>query len=95
MYLIIPTILVCIPFFWYMYLQFTPLEYKYITIVSRASAHSRVSAQVLVLAARMESAHSRVSAQARSLQSCMASAQAASARQHAKGRLHQGTFHRT
>ena len=65
------------------------------TVVSWASAHSWVSAQVLVLAAQMESAHSRVSAQARSLQSCMASAHAASARQHAKWRLHQGTFHRT
>ena len=65
------------------------------TVVSRASAHSRVSTQVLILAAQMESAHSRVSAQARSLQSHMVSAQAASECQHAKGRLHQGTFHRT
>ena len=33
------------------------------TVVSRASAHSRVSAQVTVLPGRMLSAHSRVSAQ--------------------------------
>ena len=51
------------------------------TIVSQAiaSAHSQVSAQVLVLAAWMKSAPSQVSAQARSLQSRVASAQAASA----------------
>ena len=36
------------------------------SVVSRLSAHSRVSAQVAVLPSRMESAHSRVSAQARS-----------------------------
>ena len=53
------------------------------TVVSWASAHSRVSAQVLVLAVQMESAHSRLSTQARSLQSHMASAQAALACQHA------------
>ena len=50
------------------------------TVVSRASTHSWVSTQVLVLAARMESTHSRVSTQARSWQSRMASAQAASVR---------------
>ena len=50
------------------------------TLVSRASAHSRLSAQMLVLAAQMESAHSRVSAQARSLQSHMASTRTASVR---------------
>ena len=48
------------------------------TVVSRASTHSRVSTQVLVLAARMEITHSWVSAQARSLQSSMASAHAGS-----------------
>ena len=57
----------------------------YITVVSQASPHSRVSAQVLVFIVRMESAHSWISVQARSLQSCMASTQAASARQHTKG----------
>ena len=58
-----------------------------ITVVSRASAHSRVSTQVLVLAAQMDGAHSLISTQARFLQSRMASTQAALACQHAKERI--------
>ena len=57
------------------YVNTVYIIYVCITVVSRASAHSQVSAQ------------------ARSLQSRMASVQAAPARQQAKGRLHQGTFH--
>ena len=44
-------------------LQFSNTGYNDYTVVSRASAHSRVSAHVTVLAARIKSAHSRASAQ--------------------------------